>query len=71
MGFTYISFTYIRFCLPGSTRLSYFEIEFGKNSKAYACALNKNLSHLAGLAHLHMFIGQIFISPRWDSGKIK
>ena len=22
-------------------------------------------------AHLHMFIWQIFISPRWDPGKIK
>ena len=31
--FTYISFTYIRFYLSGSTRRSHFEIEFGKNSK--------------------------------------
>ena len=44
------------FYLSGSTRHSHFAIEFGKNSKTYACALNKNLSHLAGLAHLHMFI---------------
>ena len=69
--FTYISFTYIRFWLSGSTCCSQFEIEFGKNSKTYACTLKKNLSHLAGLAHLHMFIWQIFLSPRWDPGKIK
>ena len=69
--FTYISFTYIRFYLSGSTRRSHFGIEFGKNSKICACTLKKNLSHLAGLAHLHMFIWQIFISPRWDPGKIK
>ena len=62
--FTYIRFTYIRFYLPGGTRRSHFEIEFGKNSKTYSCALKKNLSHLAGLTHLHMFIWQIFISPR-------
>ena len=31
-------------------------LEFGNNSKTYACALKKNLSHLAGLAHLHTFI---------------
>ena len=42
--------------LSGSARRSHFEIEFGKNSKTYACALKKNLSHLARLAHLHMFI---------------
>ena len=42
-------FTYIRFYLSGSTRRSHFEIEFGKNSKTYACALTKN--HLGGLAH--------------------
>ena len=70
-NFTYISFTYIRFYLSGSTRRSQFEIEFGKNSKTFACALKKNLSHLARLALLHMFICQIFISPRWDPGKIK
>ena len=69
--FTYISFTYIRLYLSDSTRRSHFEIEFGKNSKTYACALKKNLSHLAGLSHLHMFIWQILISPRWDPGKIK
>ena len=69
--FTYISFTYIRFCLSGSTRRSHVEIEFWKNSKTCACALKKNLSHLAGLPHLHMFIWQIFISPWWDPGKIK
>ena len=46
--FTYISFTYIRFYLSGSTRRSHFEIEFGKNSKTYVCALKKNLSQLAG-----------------------
>ena len=57
--------------LSGSTRRSHFEIEFWKNFKTYACALKKNLSHLVGLAHLHMFIWQIFISPRWDPGKIK
>ena len=39
-----------------TTRRSHFEIEFGKNSKTYACALKKHLSHLTGLAHLHMFI---------------
>ena len=50
--FTYISFTYIRFSLSGSTRRSHFEIEFQK----YACVLKKNLSHLAGLADLQMFI---------------
>ena len=50
--FTSTSFTYIRFYLSGSTRHSHFEID----SKTYACALTKNLSHLAGLAHLHMFI---------------
>ena len=44
-----LSFTYIRFYLSGSTRRSHFEIEFGKNSKTYACALTKN--HLGGLAH--------------------
>ena len=27
-----------------------------KNSKTYACPLKKNLSHLDGLTHLHMFI---------------
>ena len=69
--FTFISFTYIRFHLSGSTRRSHFEIGFGKNSKTYACALKKSLSHLAGLAHLHMFMWQIFISPKWDPGKIK
>ena len=31
----------------------------------------ENLSHLAELAHLHMFIWQIFISPKWDPSKIK
>ena len=73
--FTYISFTYIRFYLSGSTCRSHFQIEFGKNSKTYACALKKNgfkeKSHLAGLAHLHMFTWQIFISPKWDPGKIR
>ena len=69
--FTYISFTYNRFYLSGSTCRSQFEIEFGKNSKTYACVLKKNLSHLAGLDHLQMFIWQIFISPRRDPGKIK
>ena len=49
--FTYISFTHIiRFYLSGSTSRSQFEIEFGKNSKTYACALKKHLSHLVGLA---------------------
>ena len=57
--------------LSGSTRRSHFEIEFWRNSKTYACALKKNLSHLAGLTHLHMFIWQIFISPLLDPGKIK
>ena len=57
--------------LSGSARRSHFEIEFGKNSKTYACALKKNLSHLARLAHLHMFIWQIFITPRWDPGKMR
>ena len=33
--------------------------------------LKKMLSDLAGLAHLCMFIWKIFISPRWDLGKIK
>ena len=33
--------------------------------------LKKTLSHLAGLAHLRVFIWKIFISPRWDPGKIK
>ena len=33
--------------------------------------LKKTLSHLAGLAHLHVFIRKIFISPWWDPGKIK
>ena len=46
--FTYISFTYIRFYLSGSTRRSHFESEFGKNSKTYTYALKKNLSHLPG-----------------------
>ena len=69
--FTFISFTYIRSHLSGSTRRSHFEIGFGKNSKTCACALKKSLSHLDGLAHLHMFMWQIFISPRWDRGKIK
>ena len=69
--FAYISFTYIRFYVSGSTRRSQFEIEFGKYSKTYARALKKNLSHLAGLAHQHLFIWQIFISPRRDLGKIK
>ena len=46
-------------------------VVFGKNSKTYACALKKNLSHVAGLAHLNMSIWQIFISHRWDPGKIK
>ena len=53
--FTYISFTYIIFYLSVSTRRSHFEIELGKNSKTYACVLNKTLFHLAGMAHLHMF----------------
>ena len=44
------------FCLSGSTGCSHFEIEFGKNSKTHACVLKKNLSHLAGMTHLHMFI---------------
>ena len=68
--FTYISLTYIRFYLSGRTRRSHFEIEFEKNFKTWAWALKKNLSH-PGLAHLHMFIWQIFLSPRWDPGKIK
>ena len=33
--------------------------------------LKKMLSHLAGLVHLRVFIWKIFISPRWDPGKIK
>ena len=33
--------------------------------------LKKTLSHLTWLAHLHVFISKIFISPRWDPGKIK
>ena len=33
--------------------------------------LKETLSHLAGLAHLRVFIWKIFISPRWDPGKIK
>ena len=69
--FTYVSFTYIRFYVSVSIRRSHFEIEFGKNSKTYACVLKKTLSHLAGMAHLHMFIWQIFISPRWNPGKIE
>ena len=55
-NFTYISFTYIKFYLSGSTRHSHFEIESGKNSLTHACALKKNLSHLAGLARLDIFI---------------
>ena len=61
--FTYISFTYIRFYLSGSTRHSHFEIEFGKNSKTYACVFStlpgwptctssygKFSSHLGGIS---------------------
>ena len=33
--------------------------------------LKKTLSHLTRLAHLCVFIRKIFISPRWDPGKIK
>ena len=39
------------FKISFSTRRSQFEIEFGKNSKTYVCALKKNLSHRTGLAH--------------------
>ena len=42
-----------------------------KRIPKFAYALKENLSHLAGLAHLHMFIWQIFISPKCDPGKIK
>ena len=33
--------------------------------------LKKTLSHLAGLAHLRVFIWKIFISSRWNPSKIK
>ena len=33
--------------------------------------LKKTLCRLSGLALLRMFIWKIFISPRWDLGKIK
>ena len=33
--------------------------------------LKKMLSHLARLAHLWVFLWKMFISPRWDPGKIK
>ena len=33
--------------------------------------LKKSLSHLAGLAHLHVFIWKIFILPWWNLCKIK
>ena len=36
--FTYISFTYIRLYVSGSTRRSHFEIEFGNKFEKYACA---------------------------------
>ena len=52
--FTYISFTCIKFYLSGSTRRSHFEIEFGKNSKTYACALKKNLSHRQNQVRFHL-----------------
>ena len=54
-----------------STRLRHFEIDIGKNCKTHTCTLEKNLSHLAGLAHLRMFIWTVLISPGWDPSKIK
>ena len=33
--------------------------------------LKKTLSRLAWLAHLRVFVWEIFISPRWDLSKIK
>ena len=53
--FTYISLTYIGFDLSGSTRCSQFEIEFGKNSKTYACALKKNLSQRYSLGKILVY----------------
>ena len=71
LDFTYISFTFIRFYLSGSTRRSHFWNRVWNKFQKYSCALKKNLSHFAGLAHLHIFKWQIFISPGWDPGKIK
>ena len=71
--FTYISFPYIRFYLSGSTGSSHFEIEFGKNSKTYACVLKKNLSHLAGLAHFSYEYAKFFkgvSNERWDPTQV-
>ena len=57
--FTYISLTYIRFYLSGSTRRSQFEIKFGKNSKTYACALKKkSIPPCWALSHEHVQVGQ-------------
>ena len=41
------------------------------SKNGYINKLKKMLSHLAGLAYLHVFIWKIFISPRWGPGKIK
>ena len=46
----------------------YYLIKIWKTKQSW---LNKFLSRLAGLAHLHVFIRKIFISPWWDRGKIK
>ena len=50
-----LSFITFLSCGYGGISRSHVEIESGKNSKT--------LSHLAGLAHLRVFIWTIFISP--------
>ena len=54
--FTYVSFTYIRFYVSVSIRRSHFEIEFGKNSKTYACVLQNSIPPCRNgpPAHVHM-----------------
>ena len=46
----------------------YYLINIWKTKQSW---LKKTLSHLAGLAHLRVFIWKIFISPWWDVGQIK
>ena len=46
----------------------YYLINFWKEKQNW---LKKILSHVAGMAHLRVFIWKILISSRWDLGKIK
>ena len=50
---------------------SHFEFKFRMKLKRYAYPLRKNPAHFARLAHLYKFVWKNFISPRWDTGKIK